>query len=493
MKPIRRKHYKLKNQYQLPNLHPKLRAELEDGHSQISRWLEYYHFSSSKIPSSEFGTFYNYYKPSYGARLRLFYLHLVVKKNWGLLRQAFRIKRPNDKCKICRDVAKKNKNCSMCLGPLNCLSPRGSSTDLPPHLEHINAEELFLLNYKIKIPFVGCKGTLSLVNWAEAAKFSKSESIPDSEYEKFRHCYALSKKRDGNKELTKAEDILLRKRWDEYFLPKYVENNYNQIHLLIRQHIPARKYFIDRRNTVWGVFSQYWLEAKLHFEQTYRLNQHIYEHKNSMYVPKDDKHSLFRKFGITNYAKYICTIMNSAWIYFSEECSDLHYTEKHKRGSLKGLGGHGNGYARLGAARIIAEWNDEEKLKQLKAEFPNILCIRPFETIQQAKEKCFLFESNFIVPDNETIDARDKDESKSIQDDEEDVLEFGRIQGRVKEYASIKESKIFLTRDKNPERANTLWRSVVRKNHRLQHKFFPQHECDTAASYILRWLVRPRI
>ena len=97
------------------------------------------------------------------------------------------------------------------------------------------------------------------------------------------------------------------------------------------------------------------------------------------------------------------------------------------------------------------------------------------------------------VEEVETEEAEDLEEVEDQEaDPDEDDPGLDPTPGKKMEYKSIKETWEFIHRDKNPERANALWRKVVKKNHSLQHKYFSKTECDMAKSYILKWLHRPR-
>ena len=235
-------------------------------------------------------------------------------------------------------------------------------------------------------------------------------------------------------------------------------------------------------------YNQSFADSQANFRK-WRLNTYRYDAKSNIYERREDVDSLHGRFGIKEYGRYISTIMNNAWIFFSKDCKSHHFTQEHKRGAWKfGLGGRGNGYHRLGAASIIARWNSDEKLQQLREDFPDLSCIRPFKTTQDAEEFCIRWQGNFLIPDEEAIDARNPNYSEEGTGNED-----GRQPGRRLNYRPLRKGLDFLHRNKNPERANQLWTRVVKGNHSLQHKYFSKSECDMAASYILRWLHRPRI
>jgi hypothetical protein len=49
--------YGAKEQFQLPWLHAGLAKELKSDTSQLSKTIEHYHFSTSKIPNNKFASF----------------------------------------------------------------------------------------------------------------------------------------------------------------------------------------------------------------------------------------------------------------------------------------------------------------------------------------------------------------------------------------------------------------------------------------------------
>lgn len=494
MKRLRRKDsviaFGKNDQFQLPWLHAGLAKELESDSSQLSKAIEHHHFSVTKISSNKFSSFHKKYTPSLGSRLRLLYYHVVVKNNWRLLAAVFRMKEiPFPKEFVNRT----------------------------PSL-NISTKETFFLNYNPKNDdYDTIKWNLNLKPWAYASTFQYSRSIPQELLGRFMKSYRANQHQDDEKQTAQTEQekieneaislgdadleelvasylksqankkIDWKKEWDEFFYPHFVKGNFNPLSNLKKQQCsPAVAATIERNNACWGPFRQFHADCAAHFNQKFRLNQYTWD-KNDFYLSRKDPDSLFGSLGIDNYAKYVCTVLNNAWIFFSEECADLHYTQVINRGPIKGLGGHGNGYHRLGAASIIVHWNDDAKLAELRDDFPDLLCIHPFKSTKDAEEFCARWESNFIEPENETIPLKPADK-KSLKHHPG----FDNPPGQQMEYKSIKESWEFIHRDKNPERANALWTKVVNKNHRLQHKYFSRSECDMAASYILKWLHRPR-
>jgi hypothetical protein len=493
VKRLRRKDsviaYGRNDQFQLPWLHAGLAKELKSDSSPLSKAIEHHHFSVTKISSNKFSSFHKHYKPSLGSRLRLLYYHVVVKNNWKFLAAVFRIKE----------------------------IPFPETTKSKPSFGKIGSKETFFLKYQPKSDdFDTIKYNLSLKNWAYASTFRYAQSIPEELLDQFMEAYQASQHRTDGKQTVQTQqekhgteraslgdagvkelvDWYLKKQartkkdwkkeWDDFFYPHFVDGNYNpESNLIKQQRSPTVAATIERNNACWEPFRQFHADCAAHFRIKFLKNQYTWD-KNDFYLSRKDPDSLFGSLGIDNYAKYVCTVLNNAWIFFSEECADLHYTRVINRGPLKGLGGHGNGYHRLGAARIIARWNDDEKLAELRNDFPNLLCIQPFKSTKDAEDFCARWESNFIVPEDETI--YNPVDEKSLKDDPG----FDSPLGKQLEYKSIKESWEFIHRDKNPERANALWTKVVKKNHRLQHKYFSKADCEMAKSYILRWLHRPR-
>ena len=478
-----------KEQFQLPWLHAGLAKELKSNSSQLSKTIEHYHFSISKIPNNKFASFKKGFKKGCGSRLRLLYYHLVVKNNWNLLAAVFRMS------KI----------------PF-------PATDAETPFKKIGRKEAFFLQYRPKnTDFKTTKVNLDLRPWTEASHSRYSRGIPEELNERFlKACKANdedgkgqeTKRRDQEKleseyEIslgdTELNDLVIqylkeqdkktidwKKEWDDFFYPHFVDGNFNPIGNLVKQHrLPTVAATIERKNACWGPFRQFHADCAAHFSGKFRLNHYTWHSDTEFFVARRDPESLFGLLGIKNYAQYVCTILNNAWIFFSEECADLHHTQVVKRGPIKGLGGHGNGYHRLGAAYIITRWEDDEKLQRLRKDFPDLLCIRPFKTTEDAKAFLSRWESNYIVPEDEVKKLEKADIIK-------DHPGFGPSPDRQMEYKSIKKTWEFIHRDKNPERANALWRKVVKKNHSLQHKYFSKSECDMAKSYILRWLHRPR-
>ncbi len=248
-----------------------------------------------------------------------------------------------------------------------------------------------------------------------------------------------------------------KKEWDDFFYPHFVDGNFNPKENLKKQHrLPTVAATIERKNACWGPFRQFHADCAAHFSGKFRLNHYTWDSDTGFYVARKDPGSLFGLLGIKNYDQYVCTVLNNAWIFFSEECAGLHHTQVINRGPIKGLGGHGNGYHRLGAAYIIDRWGDDEKLQRLREDFPDLLCIRPFKTTEDAKAFLSRWEDNYIVPENEVIRYNEADDVK-------DHPGFDPPHGIQMEYKSIKETWEFIHRDKNPERANALWRKVVKK------------------------------
>ena len=494
MKRLRRKDsviaYGKNDQFQLPWLHAGLAKELKSDSSPLSKALEHHHFSVTKISSNKFSSFHKHYKPSLGSRLRLLYYHVVVKNNWKFLAAVFRMKE----------------------------IPFPEKTQSKPSFERIGQKETFFLKYQPENDdFNTIKYNLSLKNWAYASTFRYAQGIPEELLNQFMEAYRASQHHTDGKQTVQTQqekhetegaslgdgeykelvDWYLKKQtrtkknwkkeWDDFFYPHFVNGNYNpESNLIKQQSSPTVAATIERNNACWGPFRQFHADCASHFRINFLKNQYTWD-KNGFYLSRKDPDSLFGSLGIDNYAKYVCTVLNNAWIFFSEECANLHYTRVINRGPLKGLGGHGNGYHRLGAARIIVHWNDDEKLAELRNDFPDLLCIHPFKSTKDAQDFCARWESNFIVPEDETI-RRKLADKKSLKPHPG----FDNEPGKQMEYKSIKESWDFFHRDKNPERANALWTKVVKKNHRLQHKYFSKAECEMAKSYILQWLHRPR-
>jgi len=445
------------DQHQLPNLHAGLVKALKSDNSQLSKFLEHHYFSKSKTPDGEFRHYYKGHKKSVSSRLRLFYLYIVVGRNWNLLRSVFRMER----------------------------IPWPENMESSSKFASLKPKELFFLEYSSVAPFEKAeeKYSLNLKNWAEAAACKKSLAIPDHLYKKFVRAYESSQLEDSEAAPWQKKAI---NEWENFFFPEFVQGNYNPEKNLLNQNLPARRGIIEMKNAQFRPYQQAFARCRSNWAR-FRRNQ--YNYTGEGYERRTDSYSLIGRFGIKNYAQYVVRIMNNAWEFFSEECKPYHYTQPSKQGPWKfGLGGRGNGYHRLGAAFVIAGWEDEKKLAQLRIDFPDLECIHPFNTTEDAKKFLTRWEGNFIVPDDEVV------KQGSVDHDEtpEEVFEKDPL-GKQMEYKSLKNSLDFLNRDKNPERANKLWNAVVKGNHRLQHKYFPRHECDIAASYILKWLHRPRV
>lgn len=484
--------YGSKEQFQLPLLHAGLAKELKSNTSQLSKTIEHYHFSTSKIPNNKFASFKKGSKKGRGSRLRLLYYHIVVKNNWNLLAAVFRMS--------------------------EIPFPE---TDAKTPFKRIGRKEAFFLQYQPKnIEFETAKVNLDLRPWTKASHSRYSRGIPVELYERFmKACKAndeVGKEQETEQieqeELVSEYDLLLgdsgledlvtqylneqnnktidwKKEWDDFFYPHFVDGNFNPKENLKKQHrLPTVAATIERKNACWRPFRQYHADCAAHYSTKFRLNQYTWDGETKFFVRRKDPDSLFGSLRIKNYAQYVCTVLNNAWIFFSEECASLHHTQVVNRGPIKGLGGHGNGYHRLGAAYIIVYWDDDEKLERLRNDFPDLLCIRPFKTTEEAKNFLSRWEGNYIIPENEIIKKKKVDKNSL-----KDHPGFDPEPGKQMEYKSIKETWEFIHRDKNPERANQLWTKVVKKNHALQHKYFSKSECDMAASYILKWLHRPRI
>ena len=494
MKDVRRRKgsiaYGGKEQFQLPCLHAGLAKELKSNSSQLSKTIEHYHFSTSKIPNNKFASFKKGFKKGRGSRLRLLYYHVVVKNNWNLLAAVFRMS------KI----------------PF-------PETDAKTPFKKIGRKETFFLQYQPKkTDFKTTKANLDLRPWTKASHSRYSRGIPEELNDRFKKASKANtedRKEQETKRIeqekpkseydislgdTKLEDLVIqylneqdkktidwKKEWDDFFYPHFVDGNFNGKESLEKQHrLPTVAATIERKNACWGPFRQFHADCAAHFSGKFRLNHYTWHADTEFFVPRKDPESLFGLLGIKNYDQYVCKVLNNAWIFFSEECADLHHTQVVNRGPVKGLGGHGNGYHRLGAAYIIARWDDDEKLQRLREDFPDLLCIRPFKTTEDAKAFLSRWESNYIVPENEVVRIKKVDPHT-------DDPGLEPTPGKQMEYKSIKETWEFIHRDKNPERAKALWRKVVKRNHSLQHKYFSKSECDMAASYILRWLHRPRV
>jgi len=442
--------------FQLPNLHAELVKALKSNSSQLSKFLEHHYFSKSKTRDGEFRHFYKGYKGTITERLKLFYLYIVVGRNWNLLRSVFRMEK----------------------------IPWPENMEPSSKFASLTQKELFFLKYAPVAQFETAekKYSLNLKNWAKASACNKSLAIPDHLYEKFVRAYESSQLKDPEAEPWQKK---AKEEWEDYFFPEFVQGNYNPEGILRNQNIPARRGIIEMNNARFTPYQQAFARSRSNWAR-YRRNQ--YHYRVEGYEMRTDSSSLIGRFGIKNYAQFVVRIMNNAWEFFSEECKQYHYTQPSKQGPWKfGLGGRGNGYHRLGAAFVIAGWEDKKKLAQLRIDFPDLECIYPFKTTEDAKKFLTRWEGNFIVPEDEVVKQGSVDHDETLEDVFESPL------GKQIEYKSLKNSLDFLNRDKNPERANKLWNTVVKGNHRLQHKYFPRHECDFAASYILKWLHRPRV
>ena len=451
------------DQIHLPNLHSGLVKELKSDSSQLSKFLEHNYFSTSKIPGRKFRYFHKGYRPSLSARLRLFYLYVVVHEDWRVLQSVFRMKKTSWPKEI------------YSIDPLNNLNRK---------------EVLFLLGYKPNHEYDYENLILNLKPWSITAKHENpySRDIPEHLFNRFLDAYECTTSQKGKThgKRTNLECKSLKQKWEDEFYVNYVKGNYNSLNLLLKQHVPSRRGQININNAHFEEYNQSFAVSAAHFGK-WRLNTYRYV-PNLGHERRKDIGSLYGRFGIKNYGRYVSTIMNNAWIFFSEDCKSHHFSQEHKRGAWKfGLGGRGNGYHRLGAARIIAHWDDDEKLQRLRSDFTDLECIKPFKSTQHAKDFCTRWEGNFIIPENEVV----KPSSEKTEETFNEV--YGTENNGRLEYTSLKEGLDFLNRNKNPERANTLWRKVVKNNHSLQHKYFSKSECDMAASYILRWLHRPRI
>ena len=451
------------DQIHLPKLHSGLIKELDSNSSQLSKFLEHNYFSTSKIPGRKFRYFHKGYQPTFHARLKLFYLYVIVHEDWRVLQSVFRMKK-TPWPKVIKSIT-----------PLENLK---------------SAQVLFFLEYTPDHEYDGEDKNLSLKSWAKTSRHENpySRSVPDHLYNRFLDAYDCATM-EGNArgKRTKLECTSLKREWEDDFYVNYVTGNYNPLELLLKQDIPSRKGQININNARFGEYNRSFADSQANFRK-WRLNTYRYDSKLNGYERRKDVGSLYGRFGIKSYGHYVSTIMNNAWLFFSEDCKSHHFTQEHKRGAWKfGLGGRGNGYHRLGAARIIAHWDDDERLQNLRDDFPDLECIRPFKSTEHAKDFCTRWERNFIIPENEVV----KLDSQKTEETFSEV--YGTEKNRRLEYTSLKEGLDFLNRNKNPERANTLWRKVVKRNHSLQHKYFSKSECDMAASYILRWLHRPRV
>ena len=161
-----------KEQFQLPWLHAGLAKELKSNSSQLSKTIEHYHFSTSKIPNKKFASFKKGFKKGLGSRLRLLYYHLVVKNNWNLLAAVFRMS------KI----------------PF-------PETDAKTPFKKIRRKEVFFLQYQPKkTDFKTTKVNLDLRPWTTAShsrysrkRYHSYRSTPQNHESKrsrhFRYCY----------------------------------------------------------------------------------------------------------------------------------------------------------------------------------------------------------------------------------------------------------------------------------------------------------------
>ena len=285
MKDLRRRKgsiaYGGKEQFQLPYLHAGLAKELKSDTSQLSKTIEHYHFSTSKIPNNKFASFKKGFRKGLGSRLRLLYYHLVVKNNWNLLAAVFR---------------------------MNDIPFPENDAETP--FKKIGRKEAFFLQYRPKnTGFKTTKVNLDLRPWTTASRSRYSRGIPRELNERFiRACKANDE--DGEeqeteqteqKELESQYDISLgdseledlviqylkeedkktidwKKEWDDFFYPHFVDGNFNPKENLEKQHrLPTVAATIERKNACWGPFRQFHADSAAHFSGKFRLNNYTWD------------------------------------------------------------------------------------------------------------------------------------------------------------------------------------------------------------------------
>ena len=213
------------DQIHLPNLHSGLVKELKSDSSQLSKFLEHNYFSTSKIPGRKFRHFHKGYRPSVRARLRLFYLYVVVHEDWRVLRSVFRMKK----------------------------TPWPKEIDSIDPLDNLKRKKvLFFLGYKPNHEYDTENLSLNLKPWSITAQHENpySRDIPEHLFNRFLDAYECTTSKEGKThgKRTNLECESLKQKWKEEFYPNYVKGNYNPLNLLLKQHVPSRRGQININN-----------------------------------------------------------------------------------------------------------------------------------------------------------------------------------------------------------------------------------------------------
>ena len=432
----------LPTQIWLPGLDPSLKAQLADEDSPLSYALTRHYRLDER-------------KPSLGARLRLMY-HLVVVKRQAkdLLSFVFRIDRQH---------AREPR-----------LTPAASSIKNIGH-----ATQAMLARTETNRTTQGLN--LVLKPWNEAVMATHAtEFASEKEHRRVTRIVALH-----------ATKVLTPDEMDEYVEAKvrYMTGNYLPWNLLERQFDEQRADHIGRRLRQKQQFAQMWNECVAAFNSRYRLNQFDYDPSARAHLPKTGG-GLKHVFGVTSYGDYVARVLNGYWHHYHVTLVEHHNTlPVPKKRRLKGVQGLNRGWANLVAAFVMDQWGDDMFQRFLQdASFTSVHRSLPNKAAVNRRIREFM--SNFRVVDNTVPRQLKPDRSRYKLEKSKPNKDPPPVQAKNRRFESFEEMLDFYFRDKTNERLRMFRTKVLRKNPSLK-PFFPENVCIQAEARIRSWLTYP--
>lgn len=431
----------LPTQIWLPGLDPFLKAQLADADSPLSYALTRHYRLDER-------------KPSLGARLRLMY-HLVVVKRQAkdLLSFVFRIDRQHAR------------------------EPRLPSA--PPSIKNIGrAAQAMLARTKINTT----QGfNLVLKPWHEAVTATHTtEFVSKKEHQKVTHIVALH-----------ATKVLTPDEMDAYVEAKarFLTGNYLPWNLLEHQFDEHRADHIGRRRRNKQQFAQMWNECVSAFNSRYRLNQFDYDPSAKAHRPKTEG-GLKHVFGVTSYGDYVARLLNGYWHHYQVTLAEHHNTQTvPKKRRLKGVQGRNRGWANLVAAFVMDHWDDD--MFQRFFHHASITSVhRSLPSKVAVNRRIREFMSNFRVVDNTKPLDPQADRSRYKLEKSKPNKNPPPVQPKNRRFESFIEMLDYYFRDKTNERLRMFRTMVLRKNPTLK-PFFPENVCIQAEERIRSWLTYP--
>ena len=434
----------LPTQIWLPGLDPSLKAQLADADSPLSYALTRHYRLNER-------------KPSFGARLRLMY-HLVVVKRQAkdLLSFVFRIDRQHAR------------------------EPR--LMPAAPSIKNIGrAAQAMLARTKTQRTNQGFN--LVLKPWHEAVMATHTtEFVSKKEHQRVTHIVALY-----------ATKVLTPDEMDEYVEAKarFLTGNYLPWNLLEHQFDEQRADHIGRRHRQKEQFAQMWNECASAFNSRYRLNQFDYDPSTKAHRPKTGE-GLKHVFGVTSYGDYVARLLNGYWHHYQMTLAEHHNTQAvPKKRRLKGVQGRNRGWANLVAAFVMDHWGHD--MFQRFHNHPSVTSVhRSLPNKAAANRRIREFMSNFEVVDNTKPLKPKPDRSRYELEKSKPNKEPPPVQPKNRRFESFIEMLDYYFRDKTNERLRMFRTKVLQKNPSLK-PFFPENVCIQAEERIRSWLTYPTI